>query len=83
MLLRHLLSILLLPFIVVVVVPWRILRPAGVPPARVMHSLGGGLRVALGALLFVAGFAFFAWCVRLFARGGLRAASPCGRCAFS
>ena len=76
MLLRHLLSILLLPFIVVVVVPWRILRPAGVPPARVMHSLGGGLRVALGALLFVVGFAFFAWCVRLFARVGRGTLAP-------
>jgi protein-S-isoprenylcysteine O-methyltransferase Ste14 len=76
MLLRHLLSILLLPFIVVVVVPWRILRPAGVPPARVMHSPGGGLRAALGALLFIAGFALFAWCVRLFARVGRGTLSP-------
>jgi len=76
MLLRHLLSILLLPFVVVIVVPWRILRLAATPSPLPVHSLAGGLRVALGALLFTAGFAFFAWCVRLFARVGHGTLAP-------
>jgi protein-S-isoprenylcysteine O-methyltransferase Ste14 len=75
MLLRHLLSIALLPFVVVVVVPHFLLaRPAldvPIPPAALL-ALG---RIA-GALLFAAGFAMFLWCVLLFARVGRGTLAP-------
>lgn len=76
-LLRHLASILLLPFVVVVVVPrWLLLSwsqadtrwPAG-------SALEAGGR-ALGGLLFVAGLLLFAWCVLLFARVGRGTLAP-------
>ena len=75
MLLRHLLSIALLPFVVVVLVPRALLaRDAlnvSVPSATLLVSG----RIA-GALLFAAGFALFAWCVLLFARVGRGTLAP-------
>jgi protein-S-isoprenylcysteine O-methyltransferase Ste14 len=73
-LLRHLLSITLLPFLVVVVVPWALLDgSAEARPAD--HSLRG-LRAFAGVAVFVWGFAFFAWCVSLFARVGRGTLAP-------
>jgi protein-S-isoprenylcysteine O-methyltransferase Ste14 len=75
--LRHLLSILLLPFVVVVVVPRALLTAWGaadtrwqsaIPPAWVPRAVGG--------LTFVAGLALFAWCVALFVRVGRGTLAP-------
>lgn len=73
--LRHLLSILLLPFVMVVVVPRWLLMGAGDTrwdPAEPLAWVGRGV----GALLFLAGFALFAWCVALFARVGKGTLAP-------
>lgn len=75
MLLRHLLSVALLPFIVVVIVPRTLLaRDAldGIVMSDVAVTLG---RVA-GAVVFAAGFALFTWCVLLFARVGRGTLAP-------
>jgi protein-S-isoprenylcysteine O-methyltransferase Ste14 len=74
--LRHLLSILLLPFMVVVVLPyWLLARFAAVDtrwPWTVLSWLPrlGGIVVAL------AGLALFAWCVWLFAQVGRGTLAP-------
>lgn len=74
--LRHLLSILLLPFMVAVVVPrWLLATSAGAwrwggSPAVDWLSRGAG------ALVFAIGFALFAWCVLLFARVGQGTLAP-------
>lgn len=83
MILRHLLSILLLPFTVVVVVPvwglraWRAggdaWPPSGAWPAGSAAALAGH---AVGAAVFAVGFALFAWCVALFARVGQGTLAP-------
>lgn len=77
-LLRHLLSILLLPFTVVVIVPSALLasdagaalRWDDASPAAVWLSR------AAGAMVFAGGFALFAWCVALFARVGRGTLAP-------
>jgi len=74
--LRHLVSILVLPFTVVVIVPAWLLSVRGAPDSR---WVGGSLepfRYALGLLLFAAGFGMFAWCVVLFARVGRGTLAP-------
>ena len=76
-LLRHLLSILLLPFTVVVVVPRVLLATEA---AAAFHWDGAPAVVwasrAAGVVLLVAGFALFAWCVALFARVGRGTLAP-------
>jgi protein-S-isoprenylcysteine O-methyltransferase Ste14 len=72
---RHLLSILLLPFVVVVVIPRSLLADA------VPGTWGGGpaldqLSRAAGVVVFAIGFALFAWCVSLFARVGRGTLAP-------
>ena len=73
--LRHLLSVMLLPFVVVVVVPRWLLGGAdpgtgeGSPAAAALARVAGGI-------LFLAGFALFAWCVALFARVGRGTLAP-------
>ena len=77
-LLRHLLSILLLPFTVVAVVPYALLRSDagaalrwdGASPraAWIMH--------AAGIDVFLAGFALFTWCGVLVARVGRGTLAP-------
>jgi protein-S-isoprenylcysteine O-methyltransferase Ste14 len=69
-LLRHLLAILLLPFVVTVVVPrWLLGTDAasagwgGAPAVDALSRMAGGV-------VFASGFALFAWCVTLFARVG-------------
>ena len=73
MLLRHLLSIALLPFVVTVLVPrWLLARePSDAPPFALL--LAGQIA---GAVLFAAGFAMFVWCVMLFARIGRGTLAP-------
>jgi protein-S-isoprenylcysteine O-methyltransferase Ste14 len=76
MLLRHLLSILLLPFVVVVVVPRSLLRasaPAGGPAD---HAIRLWPNAVVGVALFAAGFLLFAWCVTLFVRVGRGTLAP-------
>ncbi|HEU4881235.1 MAG TPA: isoprenylcysteine carboxylmethyltransferase family protein [Longimicrobium sp.] len=74
--LRHLLSILLLPFMVTVVVPrWLLgtdaasIRWGGTPAVD-------GLSRGAGVVVFAIGFALFAWCVTLFARVGKGTLAP-------
>lgn len=74
-LLRHLLSILILPTTAVLLMPlWLVNRFGGAWPGdgdmRVMP-----LRIA-GALLLAAGFALFAWCIWLFGRVGEGTLAP-------
>lgn len=74
MLVRHLLAILLLPFMVAAMIPRWLLR--GYParwsggPALDLLATGGG------AVLLAGGFALFAWCVALFARVGQGTLAP-------
>jgi len=74
--LRHLLSILILPFVVVVILPYWLLTtyPSGTiwaaAPALTWLSR------LLGAVLFLGGLALFAWCVSLFARVGRGTLAP-------
>src|SRR5688500_757049 len=77
LMLRHLLSILLLPFVVVVMVPCWILTAGSESDTRWMResSLAWLPRVT-GVLLLVAGFSLFAWCVALFARVGKGTLAP-------
>lgn len=76
MLLRHLLSILLLPSVVVVVVPYTLLRRSGFVIALGSGSILPWLRVSAGAVLLLCGFALFAWSVGLFARIGRGTLAP-------
>lgn len=72
--LRHLLSILLLPFTVVVVVPAALLRADAAAALR--WEGAAWLSRGAGVLAFAAGFALFAWCVSLFARVGRGTLAP-------
>ena len=75
--LRHLLAILLLPTLVVVVVPWWLVRaplPAGgATPAPAPAAI---LPALLGVLVFLVGFGLFVSCVWLFARVGQGTLAP-------
>ena len=75
--LRHLLSILLLPFLVVVVVPYWLLNRFAPGDSRWadVSTLVWLLRTA-GTLLLVVGFVLFSWCVSLFARVGRGTLAP-------
>lgn len=74
--LRHLLSILLLPFMVTVVVPRWLLAMDGAALSWRGASAVDGLSRAAGAVVFAVGFALFAWCVLLFARVGQGTLAP-------
>ena len=73
--LRHLLSILLLPFVMVIVVPRWLARLPGDTRWDLTEPLVSVGREA-GGLLFLAGFVLFAWCVALFARVGQGTLAP-------
>jgi protein-S-isoprenylcysteine O-methyltransferase Ste14 len=75
MLIRHLLSIALLPFVVVVVVPRSLLGRDALDAVVPATALLIGGRVA-GAVIFAAGLALFTWCVLLFARVGRGTLAP-------
>ena len=74
--LRHMLAIVLMPFMVVVAVPHWLLASFG----PVDHRWNGGIMAliprASGAVLFLAGLALFGWCVGLFARVGRGTLAP-------
>lgn len=74
-LLRHLLSVLILPVTMVVVVPWWIARNYGVD-ARVPDRLLEWLAVAAGAVAGGIGFALFAASLRLFFTVGRGTLAP-------
>jgi protein-S-isoprenylcysteine O-methyltransferase Ste14 len=66
---RHLLAILLLPFVVVVIFPRWMLRAWSAWDTR---WIGGTVAAAVahiaGIVIFLSGLALFTWCVSLFAR---------------
>lgn len=75
--LRHLLSILLLPFLVVVGIPYWLITAF----AKYDYRWGESLLIvwlprSLGAIFLVAGFLLFSWCVILFARLGHGTLAP-------
>lgn len=77
MILRHLLAILLLPFMVVVVIPRWLMR--GWAPSDTHWAVDTPVELVghiAGALIFLAGFLLFAWCVSLFARVGEGTLAP-------
>lgn len=77
MLLRHALAILALPFVVVVLVPRWLLRAYAASDTR-WHpgALGAMIAHIGGAIVFLLGFALFAWCVSLFVRVGRGTLAP-------
>ncbi len=75
--LRHLLSILLLPFMVVVVAPYWLLNAFAEGDTRWSDgSILAWLPRSAGSVLFVVGLALFSWCVSLFARVGQGTLAP-------
>lgn len=75
MLLRHALSILLLPFVVTVVVPRALQRSSLATTWSDAAWLAWPARL-LGAVVLLGGFALFGWCVALFARVGRGTLAP-------
>ena len=75
--LRHLLSILLLPFVVVVIVPYWLLNTF-----TASNNAWGNAAVIVwgfrlvGIVCILMGFALFVWCVSLFARVGQGTLAP-------
>jgi protein-S-isoprenylcysteine O-methyltransferase Ste14 len=77
MLLRHLLSILLLPFVVVVGVPYWLLTTFSANDTRWSNgSLVVGVSQAVGAIILILGLILFTWCVSLFAKLGQGTLAP-------
>jgi protein-S-isoprenylcysteine O-methyltransferase Ste14 len=76
MILRHLLAILLLPFVVVIVVPYILLGGADTQLAPGDSPLWGLLRFIVGTVLFLGGLGLFAWSVGLFAQVGRGTLAP-------
>jgi protein-S-isoprenylcysteine O-methyltransferase Ste14 len=75
--LRHLLSILLLPFVVVVIAPRWLLRAWSASDTRwVDGTVAAAFAHIAGVVVFLCGFALFAWCVSLFARVGEGTLAP-------
>ncbi|HUQ84376.1 MAG TPA: isoprenylcysteine carboxylmethyltransferase family protein [Gemmatimonadaceae bacterium] len=76
MLIRHLLSILLLPTMVAIVLPrWMLIRLAATD-TRWPPVYASALPRTLGVLLMLAGVALVAWCVTLFAKIGKGTLAP-------
>lgn len=73
-LLRHLLSVLLLPFLVVIVVPYWLI--SSFPGDWSSNAAARWLIRAGGAILLLAGILLFSWCVILFARIGRGTLAP-------
>jgi protein-S-isoprenylcysteine O-methyltransferase Ste14 len=77
MTLRHLLAIMLLPFVVVVMIPRWLLRAWSVSDERwVDGTLAAAFAHIAGIVVFICGFALFAWCVSLFASVGQGTLAP-------
>jgi protein-S-isoprenylcysteine O-methyltransferase Ste14 len=76
MILRHLLSILLLPTMVALVIPRWILRSFAAADSRWPDVTLSLIPRALGVLVIAAGVSLVAWCVWLFARVGRGTLAP-------
>jgi len=75
--LRHMLAILLLPFLVVAVVPyWLLTSMAAIDTRWGSVSPMGWVPRSAGVAVFVCGLALFSWCVSLFARVGQGTLAP-------
>ena len=75
--LRHALSILLLPFLVVVIVPaWLLATFAASDSRWVDNAPIDWLARLAGATLIIAGLGLFSWCVSLFVRVGRGTLAP-------
>lgn len=75
--LRHLLSILLLPFLAVVAVPRWLLTAFAASDNRWGDSVPTvWLARSAGAVFIIVGFGLFSWCVSLFARVGQGTLAP-------
>jgi len=75
--LRHVLSILLLPFLVVVIAPYWLLNHFAASDTRWGDgSLIAWLPRAAGAISIICGLVLFGWCVSLFARIGQGTLAP-------
>lgn len=75
-LLRHLLSIVLLPFMVVIVIPLWLMGIDAHAATPLEGTAIGVVLMAFGGLSFIAGFALFVCCVVLFARVGRGTLAP-------
>ena len=74
---RHLLSILSLPFLVALVVPWWLLTTFPTTDSRwVEHSSIVSVLRVLGTVVLILGLALFSWCVSLFVRVGQGTLAP-------
>jgi len=74
---RHMLSVLLLPFMAVVVLPYWLLGAFTAVDTRwISGAVLTSVTHAAGALLFLVGLALFTWCVTLFARVGEGTLAP-------
>jgi protein-S-isoprenylcysteine O-methyltransferase Ste14 len=75
--LRHLLAILILPFVVVVIVPGWLLATFAAPDSRwIAGSLMGWIARIVGIMLLTLGLTLFGWCVSLFIRIGQGTLAP-------
>lgn len=77
MVLRHLLSILILPFTVTVLFPrWLMRGLSGFDTRWIDGTAAAASAHVTGAVVFLAGLGLFAWCVLLFARVGRGTLAP-------
>ncbi len=77
MVLRHLLAILLLPFVMAVIVPRWLLRTYASSDTRWASETAAALAGHVsGVVVVLTGFALFAWCLSLFARIGKGTLAP-------
>ena len=75
--LRHLLAILILPFVVVVIVPgWLLATFAATDSRWIAGSLMGWIARIVGIMLLSLGLTLFGWCVSLFIRIGQGTLAP-------
>ena len=74
--LRHALSILLLPTMVAIVIPRWILRAYAAADSRWPSTAVTAVPRTLGVLLLFAGVSLVAWCIALFARVGKGTLAP-------
>lgn len=73
---RHLFSVLLLPFVVVVIVPRWLLGLWGTRDVRWTETAVAPVGQVVGTVVFVAGLSLFIWCLVLFARVGRGTLAP-------
>ena len=77
MVLRHLLSILILPFTMTVLAPRWLMRWWSRSDTRwIDGTVAAAAAHIIGIVVFLAGFALFVWCVSLFAREGKGTLAP-------